>query len=96
MSSRRRGLGRNWSFHTHVDWSRTSAPDSNALATIEEELKIQPNNPSTLVNKGYVCIQLNEFDQAIARSADTLARLSAEVLAEHRAGQTEELDPERL
>jgi hypothetical protein len=38
----------------------------------------------------------NDFDQAIAGSSDTLARLAAEALAEHRAGLTEELDPERL
>jgi hypothetical protein len=36
------------------------------------------------------------FDRAIAGSADKLARLAEEALAEHRAGQTEELDPERL
>lgn len=36
------------------------------------------------------------FDRAIARSADKLARLAAEALAEHRAGMTEALDPERL
>jgi hypothetical protein len=38
----------------------------------------------------------DEFDRAIARSSDKLARLAAEALAEHRAGQTEELNPERL
>ncbi len=36
------------------------------------------------------------FDRAIAGSADKLARLAAEALAEHRAGLTEELDPDRL
>ncbi|HEY1381236.1 MAG TPA: hypothetical protein VGF55_30835 [Gemmataceae bacterium] len=36
------------------------------------------------------------FDRAIAGSADKLARLAEEALAEHRAGRTEELDPERL
>lgn len=38
----------------------------------------------------------DDFDRAIARSADQLARLASEALAEHRAGMTEELDPERL
>ena len=38
----------------------------------------------------------DDFDRAIARSADKLARLAAEAIAEHRAGVTEELDPERL
>ncbi len=38
----------------------------------------------------------DEFDRAIARSADKLARLAREALDEYRAGLTEELDPERL
>jgi hypothetical protein len=36
------------------------------------------------------------FDQAIANSSDKLARLAEEALAEHRAGLTQELDPEKL
>lgn len=36
------------------------------------------------------------FDLAIARSTDQLSRLATEALAEHRAGLTEELDPDRL
>jgi hypothetical protein len=38
----------------------------------------------------------DEFDRVIAASADKLARLAAEALAERRAGLTQELDPERL
>jgi hypothetical protein len=38
----------------------------------------------------------DEFDRATAGSSDKLAVLAREALAEHRAGQTEELDPERL
>ncbi|MBU4273208.1 MAG: hypothetical protein KKE86_07065 [Planctomycetes bacterium] len=38
----------------------------------------------------------DEFDRAIAASADKLASLANEALAEHRAGQTQELDPDRL
>jgi hypothetical protein len=38
----------------------------------------------------------DNFDRAIARSANKLARLATEALAEHHAGITEELDPERL
>ncbi len=38
----------------------------------------------------------DEFDRAIAKSTDKLARLAQEALAEHRAGLTEELDPDRL
>ena len=38
----------------------------------------------------------DEFDLAIARTSDKLAALSREALAEHRAGLTEELDPDKL
>ncbi|WP_165225326.1 hypothetical protein [Aquisphaera insulae] len=38
----------------------------------------------------------DDFDRAIARSAHKLAGLAAEALAEHHAGLTEELDPDRL
>lgn len=38
----------------------------------------------------------DEFDRAIAKSTDKLARLAQEALAEHRSGLTEELDPDRL
>ena len=38
----------------------------------------------------------DEFDRAIAKSTYKLARLAQEALAEHRAGLTEELDPDRL
>jgi hypothetical protein len=38
----------------------------------------------------------DEFDRAIAASGDKLARLAREALAEHRAGVTQVLDPDRL
>ncbi len=38
----------------------------------------------------------DDFDRAIARSSDKLAALARGAIAEHRAGQTETLDPERL
>ncbi|MFI5460007.1 MAG: hypothetical protein ACHRXM_31695 [Isosphaerales bacterium] len=38
----------------------------------------------------------DDFDRAIAVSGDKLSRLAAEALAEHRAGLTMELDPDRL
>ncbi len=38
----------------------------------------------------------DDFDRSIARSPDKLAALAREALAEHRAGQSEALDPERL
>lgn len=37
-----------------------------------------------------------EFDRAIDASADKLRVLADEALAEHRAGLTEDLDPDRL
>ncbi len=38
----------------------------------------------------------NAFDQTIANSADKLAKLARQAIDQHRAGQTEDLDPERL
>lgn len=38
----------------------------------------------------------DEFDRKIAGSAEKLAKLALEALEEHRAGLTEELDPDRL
>jgi hypothetical protein len=38
----------------------------------------------------------DEFDRKIAASSDVLGRLANEALEEHRAGLTEELDPDRL
>ena len=38
----------------------------------------------------------DEFDRAIAASADKLTSLANDALAEHRAGRTQELDPDRL
>ncbi len=38
----------------------------------------------------------DEFDRAIAASADKLASLANAALAEHRGGYTQELDPDRL
>jgi hypothetical protein len=35
-----------------------------------------------------------EWDRAFASSQDALARLAKEALAEHRRGQTDELDPD--
>lgn len=38
----------------------------------------------------------DEFDRAIAASADKLAVLAKEALAEHTKGLTQELDPDKL
>ncbi len=36
------------------------------------------------------------WDEAFANSADALAKLADEALAEHRAGKTQALDPDQL
>jgi hypothetical protein len=38
----------------------------------------------------------DEFDRAIAATSGKLAQLAIKALEEHRAGKTEELDPDRL
>ena len=38
----------------------------------------------------------DDFDRSIAGSSHKLPGLAAEALAEHAAGRTQELDPERL
>jgi hypothetical protein len=38
----------------------------------------------------------NAFDQKLAGSTATLAELARQAIDEHRAGETKELDPERL
>jgi hypothetical protein len=38
----------------------------------------------------------DDFDRALAESGDKLASLANEALAEHRAGLTRGLDPDRL
>ena len=38
----------------------------------------------------------DEFDRAIAASAEKLTDLAKEALAEHQAGLTQELDPDKL
>jgi hypothetical protein len=38
----------------------------------------------------------DEFDRAIAATTERLSILAREAIAEHRAGLTEELDPDRL
>jgi len=38
----------------------------------------------------------DEFDRAIAASGDKLAGLARKALADHRAGRTQELDPDTL
>jgi tetratricopeptide (TPR) repeat protein len=46
---------------------------SNALVTLNQQLQISPTNINTLINKGYVCIQVGAFDQAIPPLTQVLA-----------------------
>ncbi|HUE70555.1 MAG TPA: hypothetical protein VMP01_06665 [Pirellulaceae bacterium] len=58
-----------------------------------------PDAPTDLsVNHDRYAIQGSEeaFDRAIEASSDKLASLARQAIAEHRAGKTEELDPDRL
>jgi len=38
---------------------------TNALATIEQRLQLNPTNVNALVNKGFTCLQLKDYDRAI-------------------------------
>jgi hypothetical protein len=38
----------------------------------------------------------NRWDESFAHSPDLLAKLAAEAMSAHRAGKTQELDPEKL
>ncbi len=38
----------------------------------------------------------DDFDRALASSGDKLAQLARQALAEHRAGLTQELDPDQI
>jgi hypothetical protein len=40
-------------------------------------------------------VAVDDFDRAIAASADTLSRLAVEAFDEHRVGKTEESEPQR-
>jgi hypothetical protein len=62
-----------------------------------EAAKLSPAEQDLLASRLLTELATEDaFDRAIAASADKLARLATEALAEHRAGKTEELDPERL
>ena len=59
--------------------------------------KLSPDEQDLLASRVLAeLIDEDEFDRAIAASADKLTPLAKEALAEHRAGQTQVLDPDRL
>src|SRR5713101_7040360 len=62
-----------------------------------EAAKLSPEEQDLLASRLLAEIAAeDEFDRDIAGSAHKLASLAREALAERRAGETEELDPERL
>jgi len=46
---------------------------TNALAVIDHKLKMTPDDPTGLFGKGYICIQLHAYDDAIAAFTRVLA-----------------------
>ena len=47
---------------------------TNALTTLDEQLKLKPDNLPALLNKAYVCMKLEAYDQAKAAVSDVLKR----------------------
>ena len=45
---------------------------TNALAALDEQLKLRPDNSVALLNKAYICMKLEAFDQANAAVAAVL------------------------
>lgn len=65
-------------------------------AFVEVE-KLTPAEQDVLASRLLAELQEeDDFDRAIAASSDKLASLAREALAEHRAGLTQEMDPDRL
>jgi hypothetical protein len=59
--------------------------------------KLSPEEQDLLASRLLAEMQEeDEFDRTIAGSTDKLAILAWDALAEHRAGLTQELDPDRL
>ena len=62
-----------------------------------EASKLSPSEQDLLASRLLAELAAeDDFDRAIANSSDKLANLAAEAIAEHRAGLSQELDPERL
>ena len=61
--------------------------EAGKLSSAEQDL-LASRVPAELTDE-------DEFDRAIASSADKLVSLANEAIAEHRAGKTQELDPDQ-
>ena len=62
-----------------------------------EASKLSPKEQDALAD--WVLAELHsekQWDRLFAGSQETLSKLASEALAEHRSGQTQELDPDRL
>jgi hypothetical protein len=75
--------------------------DSNMTERLEQviaRLKILPTDKQDAIAT-LILEELEDdqrWDDSFAHSPDLLAKLSAEAMAEYRAGKTQELDPETL
>ncbi|PYJ86269.1 MAG: hypothetical protein DME22_05915 [Verrucomicrobia bacterium] len=54
-------------------YDQTQRP-TNALAVIEEQLKLRPDDAAALLNKAYLCMKLEAYDQAKAAIAAVLKK----------------------
>ena len=62
-----------------------------------EAARLPPDEQDLLASRLLAELAAEEdFDCAIASSSDKLVALAREALADHQAGLTEELDPDRL
>ncbi len=62
-----------------------------------EASKLSPKEQDALAE--WVIAELRaekQWDELFSRSQETLSKLASEALAEHRSGQTQELDPDQL
>ena len=54
---------------------------SNALLTVDQQLANAPSNTNALINKGYICMQIGAYDQAISPLTKVLSMDSTNISA---------------
>jgi hypothetical protein len=68
------------------------------LERVVERVKALPESEQDVI-AALILEELEDearWDQAFARSQDSLARLAEDAMLEHREGKTQELDPDKL
>jgi hypothetical protein len=68
------------------------------LERVVEKVKRLPDSQQDAI-AAYILEELEDekrWDRAFARSQEALAQLAREAMAEHKAGKTEDLDPDAL